>query len=178
MAFPNLTLIGALRQAAARLRDGAPYAWGHHGSCNCGHLLQVVTHLSKEEILKHAHTGKGEWTEIAEDYCDVSNAPAYMLIGKLEAIGLTPTDIHYLEYLKDRAVLDSLPGGFRWLQKNRREDVIHYFETFAKVLEEKLEPVTSPAPKGEELPTITLTEKRSYPAEVAVLEEETELAPV
>lgn len=157
MAYPNLTLIGALRQAASRLRDGAPYAWGHHGSCNCGHLLQVVTHLGKDEILKYAHTGRGEWTEIAEDYCEVSNAPAYLLIGKLEAIGLTPTDIHCLEYLKDRTVLDRLPGGFRWLQKNNRQDVIAYFETLAQVLEEQLAPATTPttppAPKGEDLGT-------------------------
>jgi hypothetical protein len=138
MPYPNLTLIGALRQAAKQLREGAHYAWGHHGACNCGHVLQVVTHLTKEEILKHAHTGIGEWTEIAEDYCNVTNAPAYLLIGKLEAIGLTPTDIHCLEYLKDRAVLERLPDGFRWLQKNKREDVVLYFETFANLLEEQL----------------------------------------
>jgi hypothetical protein len=138
MAHPNLTLIGALRQAAKNLRQGAPYAWGNHGACNCGHVLQVVTHLSKEEILRYAHTGIGEWTEIAEDYCDVSSAPAYMLIAKLEAIGLTPTDINALEYLKDRNVLNNLPGGFRWLKKNVREDVIVYFETFAQLLEDRL----------------------------------------
>lgn len=138
MAHPNLALIGALRQAAVNLREGAHYAWGHHGSCNCGHVLQVVTHLSKEEILKYAHTGIGEWTEIAESYCGVTSAPADLLISKLEAIGLTPTDIHSLEYLQDREVLGVLPGGFRWLQKNRREDVIEYFETFAQLLEDKL----------------------------------------
>ena len=138
MAHPNLTLIGALRQAATNLRNGAPYAWGNHGACNCGHVLQVITHLSKEEILRYAHTGIGEWTEIAEDYCETTQAPAYLLIGKLEAIGLTPTDIHCLEYLKDKAVLEKLPGGFRWLQKNVREDVIVYFETFAQLLEEQL----------------------------------------
>lgn len=65
MAYPNLTLIGALRQAATNLRQGAHYAWGHHGACNCGHVLQVVTHLTKEEILKYAHTDMGEWTEMA-----------------------------------------------------------------------------------------------------------------
>ena len=157
MAFPNLTLIGALRQAAANLKGGAHYAWGHHGACNCGHVLQVVTHLSKEEILKQAHTGIGEWTELAEEYCDVTGAPAYMLVGKLEAIGLTPTDIHCLEYLKDRTVLEKLPGGFRWLQKNVREDVVLYFETFAQILEDQLvqqidisEIVSKPlSPKGE-----------------------------
>lgn len=156
MAHPNLTLIGALRKAAATLKAGAPYAWGHHGACNCGHLLQAVTHLSKEEILRAAHTGIGEWTEIAEDYCPVSLAPAYLLIARLEAIGLTPTDIHYLEYLKDRAVLESLPGGFRWLRKNVREDVVLYFETFARLLEDRLlESIRIPLPEARPAETVT-----------------------
>jgi hypothetical protein len=51
---------------------------------------------------------------------------------------LTPTDIHNLEYLEDKAVLENLPGGFRWLKRNVREDVIVYFETMAAMLEEKL----------------------------------------
>jgi hypothetical protein len=138
MAYPNLTLIGALRQAAQNLEGGATYAWGNHGACNCGHLLQVVTHLSRAEILRYAHTGIGEWTEIAESYCEVSHAPAYMLIAKLEAIGLTPTDIHCLEYLSDRTVLNQLPGGYRPLRKNVREDVVLYFRTLAQQLEDKL----------------------------------------
>lgn len=138
MAYPNLKLIEALRQAAQNLRNGAHYAWGHHGSCNCGHILQVVTHLSKKEILEHAQTVYGEWTEIAEDYCGVTNAPAYLLVSKLEKLGLTPTDIHNLEYLEDRNVLENLPGGFRWLKRNVRDDVIVYFETMAETMEEEL----------------------------------------
>ena len=138
MAHPNLALIGTLRQAAENLRNGAAYAWGHHGSCNCGHVLQVITHLGREEILRYAHTGIGEWTEIADEYCGVTQVPAYLMVSKLEAIGLTPTDIHCLEYLKDREVLERIPGGFRWLQKNNREDVILYFETMASMLEENL----------------------------------------
>jgi hypothetical protein len=138
MAHPNIDLINALREAAKNLRNGAHYAWGHHGSCNCGHVLQVVTQLSKEEIVRHAQTVYGEWTEIAEEYCGVTNAPAYLLVSRLEKMGLTPADIHNLEYLEDRAVLQNLPGGFRWLKKNVREDVIVYFETFASMLEEKL----------------------------------------
>lgn len=138
MAYPSLALINALRDAAQNLHSGAPYAWGHHGSCNCGHLLQVVTQLSREEIVRHAQTVQGEWTEIAEEYCGVTNAPAYLLVSKLEGLGLTPTDIHNLEYLEDRSVLEALPGGFRWLKRNVREDVILYFETFAAQLEEKL----------------------------------------
>jgi hypothetical protein len=138
MAQANIRLIEALRETAARLRNGAHYAWGNHGACNCGNLTQVVTRLSKEEILAYAHTGIGEWTELAEDYCGITNAPAGLLITKLQEIGLTPSDIHNLEYLEDKAVLQRLPGGFRWLQRNVREDVIVYFETFADLLEEQL----------------------------------------
>ncbi|TKK66912.1 hypothetical protein FC093_15535 [Ilyomonas limi] len=138
MAYANTTLITALRTTAARLRNGAHYAWGNHGACNCGNLLQAVTPLTRGEILRYAHTGTGEWTELAEEYCDATNAPVSLLIHRLENIGLTPTDIHNIKYLEDRKVLKALPGGFRWLKKNMREDVILYFETFADLLEEKL----------------------------------------
>lgn len=138
MAYPNIELIAALRETSTRLRNGAPYAWGNHGSCNCGNLLQVITDLSKEEILTYAHSGIGEWTELAADYCGVTNAPVSLLLRKLQDAGLTPTDIHHLEYLDDRQVLNALPGGFRWLKRNQREDVIIYFETFAQLLEDRL----------------------------------------
>ncbi len=138
MATANTQLINALRETALRLRNGAYYAWGHHGGCNCGNLLQVITSLTKEEILTYAHTTRGEWTEIAEEYCESSLTPAYQMISKLEAIGLTPTDIHNIEYLEDAEVLKNLPGGFRWLKRNARADVIAYFEAFADMLEIKL----------------------------------------
>ncbi len=60
------------------------------------------------------------------------------MISSLQDIGLTPTDIHNIEYLEDKEVLQRLPGGFKWLKRNVREDVIVYFETFAGLLEEKL----------------------------------------
>lgn len=138
MAHPSIKLVNALKQTADRLENGAAYAWGNHGSCNCGNLLQVITNLSRQQILTYAHSGIGEWTELSEDYCSVTNAPAQMLVSALENLGLTPTDIHNLEYLEDRAVLHQLPGGFRWLKKNVRQDVILYFRTFAKMLEDKL----------------------------------------
>jgi hypothetical protein len=138
MAFPNLTLIEALRATAKRLREGAFYAWGHHGACNCGNLLQVVTNLSKETILQFAYTGIGEWTELSDEYCESTGTPVYLMISELEAIGLTSTDIHNLEYLEDRDVLQQLPGGFRWLKRNQREDVSLYFETFANMLEDQM----------------------------------------
>lgn len=138
MAKPCTELIDALRETARRLKNGAHYAWGNHGACNCGNLLQVITRLTKEEILQYAHTGIGEWTELAEEYCGVTQAPVDMLLSKLQQAGLTPVDIHNLEYLEDREVLNQLPGGFRWLKRNIKEDVIIYFETFAQVLEDKL----------------------------------------
>jgi hypothetical protein len=139
MAHPNIELIEALRETARRLKQGAHYAWGNHGSCNCGNLLQTVTALSSKEVLQYSRTGTGEWTELALDFCPVSEAPVDLLITKLEKIGLTPSDIHCIEYLEDKQVLDRLPGGFRWLRRNVREDVVLYMETMADLLEEKLE---------------------------------------
>jgi hypothetical protein len=57
---------------------------------------------------------------------------------KLQEIGLTPTDVHHLEYLDDRKVLEQLPGGFRWLSRNNREHVILYFNTYSNILEDEL----------------------------------------
>lgn len=138
MAHANLPLIEALRETARRLSNGAYYAWGHHGGCNCGNLLQVVTHLTKEEILQYAHTAPGEWTELAEESCSVTSLPLNILMTELQKLGLTPTDIHNIEYLEDRKVLDRLPGGFRWLKRNQREDVILYFYAMADLLEDEL----------------------------------------
>jgi hypothetical protein len=138
MAHPTTELIDGLRTAAGNLRNGGFYAWGHHGACNCGHLLQATTELSKEEILNYAHTGAGEWTELAEESCSVTEAPLNLLLTKLQQLGLTPTDVHNIEYLEDREVLNRLPGGFRWLKRNARQDVVAYFETMADCLEEKM----------------------------------------
>ncbi len=138
MAKPTFELINALRETAARLQNGAHYSWGHHGACNCGNLLQTVTKLTEGEILRYAHTSTGEWTELATEFCPVTHAPLTLVIKRLEQIGLTPTDIHNIEYLGDKEVLHHLPGGFRWLKRNKREDAIDYFEAFASLLEEKL----------------------------------------
>lgn len=138
MAKPTIELVAALRETAARLGNGVHYAWGHHGACNCGNLVQVVTKFSKEEILRSAHTGIGEWTELAEEFCPITNSPLTLVFARLEEIGLTPTDIHNIEYLADKEVLHSLAGGFRWLKRNKKEDVIAYFEAFADLLEDKM----------------------------------------
>lgn len=138
MAIPSIELVAALRATALRLRNGAHYSWGNHGACNCGNLLQVITPLTEAEILRYAHMGTGEWSELAEEYCSGTGAPIGLMISKLQDAGLTPTDIHHIEYLTNKEVLSHLPGGFRWLKRNSRDDVILYFETFARLLESKL----------------------------------------
>ncbi|TAF77443.1 MAG: hypothetical protein EAZ53_02625 [Bacteroidetes bacterium] len=139
MAYPNLKLIESLRKTATNLRNGAFYAWGNQGACNCGNLVQVVTNLTPKEIVQYVQqTSLGEWTEMAEEFCPITNAPINLLVAKLEALGLTTTDIHHLEYLNDTKVLKNLPGGFRYLNRNEREHAILYFETFAQMLENEL----------------------------------------
>ena len=139
MAKPSLHLIGSLRETAHSLRNGSHYSWGHHGACNCGNLLQVVTKLTEGEIIRYAQQGIGEWTELAREFCPVTDTPLDLIIFKLQEIGLTPSDIHHIEYLTDREVLNHLPGGFRWLQRNAREDAIAYLEAFADLLYDKLQ---------------------------------------
>ena len=137
MAKATIELIHALRLTASNLRNGAYHSWGHHGACNCGNLVQSLTKFTKEEILRYAHTSSGEWTELALEFCPTSNAPLTLVFKRLQEIGLTPTDIHHIEYLSDRTILENLPGGFRWLKRNKKEDAIDYFEAFANLLEEK-----------------------------------------
>jgi hypothetical protein len=139
MAFASHKLIDALKETAERLKNGNHYAWGNHGSCNCGNLLQVLTPFDSKDILKIAQTGIGEWTELAEETCSITSMPVAELLGTLQQAGLTPVDIHNIEYLEDKAVLKALPGGFRWLKRNAREDVIVYLETFASLLQADLE---------------------------------------
>lgn len=73
----------------------------------------------------------------------VTNAPVNLLLKKLQNIDLAPTDIHNIEYLEDHAVLNRLMGGFKWLKKNNKSDMILYLQTFAALLEEKLTEYTN-----------------------------------
>jgi hypothetical protein len=84
----------------------------HHSACNCGNLLQTVTRLAEGEILRYTYTGTGEWTELAEEFSPVSNAPPTLVITRQEQIGFIPTDIHNIEYLADKEVLPHLAGAF------------------------------------------------------------------
>ena len=67
MAQPTLPVIQALRNTAHRLAT-APYQWGHMGSCNCGHLAQTITRLTKAEIHARAMQRYGDWERQSIDY--------------------------------------------------------------------------------------------------------------
>lgn len=149
MATPTLKLIDALRETAHRLKNGSFYAWGNHGACNCGNLIQVITEKDRNEVLKIARLGVGEWSDLALDfgewsnenqaeYCTTTGNPLDMVFSELAQLGLSAQDIHDLEYLENKEVLKRLKGGFRYLQRNVREDAVAYFEAFAMYLEELL----------------------------------------
>ena len=131
-----IPLVHALRKTAKRLKDDkTKYEWGHLGSCNCGHLAQTVTHLSKGEIHQLAVNSLGEdWSEKALDYCEGSGYPVEHILTEMMNLGLSKTDIVSLERLDDPKVLNQLPEGERNLQKNKKEDVVTYMEAWAQAL--------------------------------------------
>jgi hypothetical protein len=138
MATPSIKLVQALRAAANNLKNGAPYAWGHHGTCNCGNLVKSISDLTEEKITMNQSQFSGEWTELANDYCKDTNTSIDHIFLTLEKMGLNSNDIHSIEYLNNRAVLAKLKGGFRWLERNNRAHVIEYFEAFASMMENQL----------------------------------------
>jgi hypothetical protein len=138
MARPSLELIQALRKTAKRLRTNVEYYWSHQGSCNCGHLAQTITQLSKAEIHRIAIERYGDWEDHAEDYCSTSGHHLDVIITSMLEMGMTRDDIGRLERLADNNVLLRLPLDQRALQYNRRDDVILYMETWADLLEEQL----------------------------------------
>jgi hypothetical protein len=139
MATPNLELISALRKTAKKLEIGAPYQWGHMGSCNCGNLAQEVSKLTKAEIHAYAMQNmQGDWSEQTEAYCPISNQPMDLLITQMTSIGLTMTDLKNLEKLSDKKILQRLPSEFRYLHHNKRDHVVMYMREWATMLEEEL----------------------------------------
>jgi hypothetical protein len=139
MAIPNLELIAAMRRTAKKLEQGAPYQWGHMGSCNCGNLAQEISKLTKAEIHEYAMRNRqGDWSEQTDAYCPVSHQPMDLLITQMTEMGLTTIDLKNLEKLSDTKVLRRLPTEFRYLQHNKRDHVVMYLREWADMLEEEL----------------------------------------
>ena len=138
MAKANLELVSAIRRAAKAIQQGTQYQWGHMGSCNCGHLAQEITKLSKAEIHDYAMRKYGDWTEQSMDYCVNSGQPLDLVISQMLEAGLEIEDLAHLEKLSDPLVIKKLAPGNRHLRHNVRNDVVLYMQTWANVLEEDL----------------------------------------
>jgi hypothetical protein len=52
--------------------------------------------------------------------------------------------LRHLEDLSDPCVLQALPGGHRWLQRNQRDDAVVYFRAWADLIARAL-PAALPA---------------------------------
>ena len=138
MARPTPELIYALRRTAHKLKNGAPYQWGHMGSCNCGNLAQELTKLNRDQIHRYAMERYGDWNEQIEDYCSTSQMPIDLVINEMLNAGLMLEDLKHLEKLDDRQVLVRFPPKARHLKHNIRNDVVNYMNTWADLLEEQL----------------------------------------
>lgn len=138
MAKATPILIEAIRNTAKKLETGAPYQWGHMGSCNCGNLAQEITDMSNKEIHEYAMRRHGDWQEQIIDYCPTSGLPMDFLISKLLEAGLTTIDLQNLERLSDKKVLDRLKTTKKYLKHNLRDDVILYLKAWSDLLEEEI----------------------------------------
>lgn len=139
MARANKKLIQALRSAAVKLKKGSDYQWGHMGACNCGHVAQEITNLSKGEIHDYAMKGHGDWTEQVETYCPTSDFPMDLLISEMIAAGFNLEDLMNLERLRDQEVLAKIPmERRRSIKHNNKNDVALYLDTWASVLDESI----------------------------------------
>lgn len=135
----SLPLVQALRDTARRLASEAPYQWGHMGSCNCGHLAQTVTKLTKAEIHAQALQRSGDWERQLSEYCPTSGLPFDRTVDEMLALGFTREDLTYLERLADPAVRAAIPFERRnALRHNQRDDVVLYLRSWADLLEAQL----------------------------------------
>lgn len=159
MAKSTLPVIQALRDTAQRLATQAPYQWGHMGSCNCGHLAQTVTRLTKAEIHARAMQRYGDWERQLIDYCPTSGLPIDQTIDEMLALGFSRQDLMHLERLANPDIRAAIPFERRnTLRHNQRDDVVLYLRTWADLLENSLlagislpdfAPQSAPAPATE-----------------------------
>jgi hypothetical protein len=163
----SLPLIQALRDTAQRLATQAPYQWGHMGSCNCGHLAQTITKLTKAEIHARAMQRYGDWERQINDYCATSGLPIDQTIDEMLALGFTRQDLAHLERLSNPAIRAAIPFERRdAMRHNQRDDVVLYLRTWADLLEQELlagielpdfQPQRAPRPEAPVLATASAT---------------------
>jgi hypothetical protein len=155
--MPSMSLAVALRLTAARLEEGASYAWTHMGACNCGHLAQTLTGLSPAAIRAAAHEKRGDWAEQAHEYCGATGYAIDDVFEAMIAAGATVHEIADLERLGDERVLARAGLSRREVDRKRRDHVVRYMRAWASLLDER---AGAAAPPGSAPP-------RAVPAAVA-----------
>jgi hypothetical protein len=145
VAIPNLALVDILRETADRIEAGADYQWSHFGKCNCGHLAQTATRLSAVQIHQNAFCRFAEWSEIPDNFCPQTGVLIDRVVDTLFELGLNASDLRHLEDLTDGEVLRNLTGGFRYLERNLRQDAIAYMRSWANLIEAQLPTPTADA---------------------------------
>ncbi|PXA04048.1 hypothetical protein DDZ13_08370 [Coraliomargarita sinensis] len=154
MAKASHLLTKSLRQLAENLENGADYNWGNATKCNCAHLVQCLAPELAKPALREIRPQLDEWSEFANDYCPHSGASTDQLLGLLYEHGLTHEEIHQVEYLSNRKVLEALPGGFRYLEHGNRHHVALYMRTWASLLELELKDDVVKKPYSEVQPVL------------------------
>ena len=144
MARATADIISVIRKTADRIIASPNYQWGHMGSCNCGHLAQVITMRTPAEIHKRAMYGMGDWSEQLNDYCPTSGLPFDDVIYEMTSFGFDVDDLQHLERLTDKRVLARLPMENMYLKHNVKEDVAIYLTLWADMLEEDLRRQNAP----------------------------------
>jgi hypothetical protein len=138
MAVASQELVQHLRNAANQLESGDKYMWGHMGCCNCGHLAQSITRISRAEIHAYALQRHGDWEEQTVEYCPTSGYPIDLVIKQMLAVGLSLHDLRELERLSNPRVLAILPPHELPLRHNDRLHAIRYMRAWADLLEQEL----------------------------------------
>ena len=141
MAHPTPELVVALRRTAVRLKDGARYRWSHFAVCNCGNLAQTITDLSPDAIYEAAMQRPGDWGEQAREYCPTSGLAMDAIVGRILDLGLEKEDVRHLERLTHPRVLKAIPTGRLPLKHTHRDDTVLFMETWADLLEAKLDDI-------------------------------------
>ena len=138
MAIATIKLMEALLETADQLEKGVNYQWGHMGSCNCGHLAQVITGLTKERIHQESMHRSGDWKDQLRDYCPQSGLPMDVIIDKMTEAGFTTNDLIHLERLSDGKVLNNIPQKNATLNHNSSKDAAIYLRSWAKLMEDEI----------------------------------------
>ena len=128
----NLKMVTIIKQTVNRLQDkSCRYQWGHMGQCNVGHLVQTMTGMDDVEIVKSIDFEMNEWSEHAHTYCSHTGHKVDDIFESMRRLGFSTSDVIHLEKLSDKKVLANLSGGFRYLRRNERNDVIEYLNSLA-----------------------------------------------